>query len=115
MDGNRAGFGDKYKTFDSDYIADVKMLFEESVIKTFIFPRTKVVAGDIYLYAASGVLKFDKGSASHNPTAHHPSCDAYRLELIRLAFEVIGDRFCGRVDFVGFCWKWVDTKVNNRF
>ena len=81
------------EAFDADVVAQVEQLFEHRVVEVLILFGADVVAGDIHLYAARGVLQFHKTGLAHDASSHHASGDAHltRLGVVReLGADVVG-------------------------
>ena len=98
MHRNLTGLGAECKSSHTDEIAYVHQFLEHLIIHVLVVARTNVVAGDINLYAAFGVLKFGKTGFAHYPTAHQPAGYAYLTRLvpvIELILYVNGKSVCG--------------------
>ncbi len=106
MDGNLACLRAEDKALDAYEVANVEQTLEDGIIHGLIFARADVVAGDVDLYSAFGVLYLSERSFSHDASAHQSSCDTYltlRLIVVEvLAYvrtECVRGILCGRIGF----------------
>ena len=58
-------------TLHADEVADVEELLEYHVVEVLVFAGAELVAVDIYLDTAVGVLQFHKGGFTHYTAAHY--------------------------------------------
>ena len=105
MDGSLAHLGDKDKAGNTNDVAYVKQAFEDGVVHCLVFTWAYLVAFDVKLYAAIGVLQLHEGSGTHYAAAHNTTCYADILELaivLRIFLQylcAVGVHFikCGRI------------------
>ena len=104
MDADLARLGAEDKTLHADEVADVEQFLEDHIIEILILIGTQIVASDIYLNTAFGVLDLCKGGLSHDTAAHHTSGDAHLTwfvfvtEIVTdVCREGIGGVFCGGI------------------
>ena len=67
------GLGNECETGDTDYVADIQKLLENSVIQGFVLVRADFIALYIYLDAACIVLQLHERGCTHYAAAHYPS------------------------------------------
>ena len=101
-----AGLSAEYIAFHAHEVANIEQFLEHSVVEFLVFTRTNLVAADIHLDTAVGILDFGKGSLTHNAAAHNTAGNAHlaRLGFIaksRLDFIAMTShyKFCGRIRF----------------
>ena len=94
---------------NTDEVSNVKELLEDLIIQLFIFSRTYIITGNIYLYSSFTILNLCKRSLTHDATTHHSSCNRYfsLLILIELLFYIsrvsVGWELC--------CWVWINAHL----
>ena len=102
MDRDFAGLGAEYITFHTYEVADVEKLLEHSVVHLLVLAGAKLVAVEVDLDAAVGVLQLHKGGFAHNAATHNAACHgdfAGRSEGIAIGIKLrVGEV---GTDFVG--------------
>ena len=73
MNTNFAHLCAENKTLDTNKIANIQQFFKHTIIHFGLRLGANIVATNINLYAAFGVLKLHKRSFPHYPTAHYTS------------------------------------------
>ena len=86
--GELAGLGDEGVALDAHEVADVEELLEDGVVHGLVLAGADLVALDIDLNPAFGVLQLDERGGAHDAAAHHPAGYGYLREgaLLRIVF-----------------------------
>ena len=73
VNGELTGLGDEGIALYADEVTYIQQLLEDGIVHRLVLARTDLVALDIDLNPALGVLQLDKRGGSHDTAAHHPA------------------------------------------
>ena len=79
MDADGTGLCGEHEALHTDDVADVEFL-EDGVVHRFIFAGANLVAFDVDLDSADGILEFVEGDGAHDALAHDTTGEAHILE-----------------------------------
>ena len=94
MYGNLTCLCAEHKSLDADNVADVEQFLEENVVGVLVFSRTKVVAADVNLDTAFGVLQFHKRGFAHDAAGNS------HFAWFGVVFEVFLNLFCVSCNYI---------------
>ena len=80
MDGSLTHLGDKHIARHADDVANVEQTLENGIVEGLVLVGAYLVALDIELDTAKGVLQLDKRGGSHDAAAHDAAGNAHILE-----------------------------------
>ena len=99
VNGDFAHLCAEHKSLDADNVADVEQFLEENVVGVLVFSRTKVVAADVNLDTAFGVLQFHKRGFAHDAAAHDAAGNSH-FAWLGVVFEVFLNLFCVSCNYI---------------
>ena len=99
---------------DTYEVADVEQFLENGVVEGLVLVGADVVAFDIHLDAALGVLQLHETGLAHHTAAHHASGHHHGagLGIVGELIDDVGGECVGG-EFGG--WIWVDAKFAQLF
>ena len=74
----------EYETAYAYKVADVEQTFKHRVVQFLVLIGTDVVASNIHLNTAFGILQLHKAGFSHHTARHHPAGNAHFALLVVL-------------------------------
>ena len=111
MDGGLTHLGDKDIARHSDDVANVEQTFEDGIVEGLILTGAYLVALDIELDAAVGVLQLHEGGGTHDAAAHDAAGDADVLEEGVVFGELFQYLVAFDVHLIEGCGIRVDTQI----
>ena len=111
MDGGLTHLGDKHIARHANDVADVEQAFEDSVVEGLVLTGAYLVALDIELDTAVGVLQLDKRGGAHDAAAHDAAGDRDVLEERVVLGELLQNVGAFAVDLIEGCGIGIDTQV----